>query len=49
MVRRTKEQQAEWAAKRTKIVSSYESGGDWRNLANALWFGYNRKWLVIEI
>ena len=36
MARRTAEEKAQWAAKKTQIVSSYNIGKDWRALAHEL-------------
>ena len=36
MARRTAEEKAQWAAKKTQIVSSCNTGGDWRTLAREL-------------
>ena len=36
MARRTAEEKARWAAKKTQIVSSYNIGKDWRALAHEL-------------
>ena len=36
MARRTAEEKAQWAAKKTQIVSSYNTGGDWHTLAHEL-------------
>ncbi len=33
MARRTKEEQMAWANKKTQIISSHSSGGDWRSMA----------------
>ena len=36
MAKRTAQEHAEWAAKKIEIVSSFNSGGDWRTLATKL-------------
>ena len=36
MARRRAQEKAQWAAKKTQIVSSYNTGGDWRTLAREL-------------
>ena len=36
MARRTAEEKAQWAAKKTQIASSYNTGADWHSLARKL-------------
>ena len=36
MTRRTKEEQIEWARKKTQIITAHNSGKDWRGLVNEL-------------